>query len=107
MAVEFFDTETPTAGAVATIIPASSTHDFFTSVVCANKGLGEAKVTVYGLSSGETELQRMYYCKDQIVPGNTTFETKKLTISGTKALYATSSNGNVCFSSVGLKSERF
>lgn len=107
MAVEFFDTETPAADVVATIIPLSNTHDFFTSVVCANKGFGEAKVTVYAESAGGTELQRMYFCKEQTISGNTTFETKKLTITGTKVLYAVSNNGNVCFSSVGLKTERF
>ena len=106
MAVEYFNNQTPASNTAVQMIAVSATHDFFTSVVCVNKGMGDAKVTVYGASSGATEAQIMYYCKEQIVPGNTTFETKKLTITGTKALFAKSDNGNVAFASVGLRTPR-
>ena len=106
MAVTYFNNQTPAANTVVTLIATSNVYDYFTSVVCVNKGLGDARVTVYGESSGDAESAKMYYCKEQVVPGNSTFETKKLTITGTKALKALSDNGNVVFSSVGLRTDR-
>ncbi len=106
MAVTYFNNLTPAANTVVTLIATSNVYDYFTSVVCVNKGLGDARVTVYAESAGDAEGARMYYCKDQVVLGNSTFETKKLTITGTKALKASSDNGNVVFSSVGLREDR-
>jgi hypothetical protein len=106
MAVTYFNNQTPAANTVATLIPTSALYDYFTSVVCVNKGLGDARVTVYAESAGDVEGAKMYYCSGQVVSGNSTFETKKLTITGTKALKVLSDNGNVVFSSVGLRTDR-
>ena len=106
MAVSYFNNQTPAANTVATLISESEVYDYFTSVVCVNKGLGDARVTVYAESAGDDEEDIMYYCKNQVVPGCSTFETKKLTVTGTKELKAVSDNGNVVFSSVGLQTDR-
>lgn len=106
MAVTYFNNQTPAANTVVTLIATSNIYDYFTSVVCVNKGLADARVTVYAESAGDAEGARMYYCKDQVISGNSTFETKKLTITGTKALKSLSDNGNVVFSSVGLRTDR-
>jgi hypothetical protein len=106
MAVEYFNNKTPAAGVAFNLIAVSASYDYLTSVVCTNKGMGDAKVTIYAMTSGGTEADTMYFAKEQVVPGNSTFETKKLTITGTKALWALSDNGNVSFASVGLRTSR-
>ena len=103
MAVVHINNSTPASGVNTSFISASTGFDYFVSVVCANKGIGDAKVTIYAASAGAAESAKMYFCKEQSVSGNTTFETKKLTVPNSKALYIMSDNGNVAFSCVGLK----
>lgn len=103
MAVEHINNSTPASGVNTSFISASTGFDYFVSVVCANKGMGDAKVTIYAASAGAAESAKMYFCKEQSISGNTTFETKKLTVPNSKALYIMSDNGNVAFSCVGLK----
>ena len=106
MAVEYFNNKTPAAGVAFNLIPVSQSYDYLTSVVCINKGMGDAKVTIYAMTAGGAEADTMYFSKEQVVPGNSTYETKKLTSAGTKALWALSDNGNVSFASVGLRTSR-
>lgn len=103
MAVEHINNLTPAASVNTSLLAASTGFDYFASVVCVNKGMGDAKVTIYAASAGAAESAKMYFCKEQVISGNTTFETKKLTIPNSKALYIMSDNGNVAFSCVGLK----
>lgn len=103
MAVEHINNLTPASGVNTSLISALTDFDYFVSVVCANKGMGDAKVTIYAASAGAAESAKMYFCKEQVISGNTTFETKKLTVPNSKALYIMSDNGNVAFSCVGLK----
>lgn len=103
MAVVHINNSTPASGVNTSFISASTGFDYFVSVVCANKGMGDAKVTIYAAAAGAAESAKMYFCKEQSVSGNTTFETKKLTVPNSKALYIMSDNGNVAFSCVGLK----
>lgn len=103
MAVEHINNSTPASGVNTTFISALAGFDYFVSVVCANKGMGDAKVTIYAAAAGAAESAKMYFCKEQVISGNTTFETKKLTVPNSKALYIMSDNGNVAFSCVGLK----
>lgn len=103
MAVVHINNLTPASGVNTSFISALTDFDYFVSVVCANKGMGDAKVTIYAASAGAAESAKMYFCKEQVISGNTTFETKKLTVPNSKALYIMSDNGNVAFSCVGLK----
>lgn len=103
MAVEYINNLTPASGVNTSFISASTGFDYFVSVVCVNKGMGDTKVTIYAASAGAAESAKMYFCKEQVISGNTTFETKKLTVPNSKALYIMSDNGNVAFSCVGLK----
>ena len=103
MAVVHINNSTPASGVNTSLISALTDFDYFVSVVCANKGMGDAKVTIYAASAGAAESAKMYFCKEQVISGNTTFETKKLTVPNSKALYIMSDNGNVAFSCVGLK----
>lgn len=106
MAVEYFGNTTPAGETETQILAESAAYDYFLSVTCANTGMGDARVSVYAKAVGDTESEYMYFVKNQIVPGNTTFETKKLTLADDHALYVKSSHPVVSFACVGLKTDK-
>jgi len=106
MPIAYLGNTTPPSNTETQILAESADYDYFVSVVCANKGLGEARVSVYAKAVGEPETSFMYFVKDQVVGGNTTFETKKLHLADDHALYVKSSNQNVSFACTGLRNDK-
>lgn len=106
MAVAHLGTATPAANTETQILAESVAFDFFVSVVCANKGMGDARVSVYAKAVGDQDDDFMYFVKDQIVAGNSTFETKKLALADDHALYVKSSHPVISFGCTGLKTDK-
>lgn len=106
MAVAYLGNVTPAANTETQILAESVAFDYFVSVVCANKGMADVRVSVYAKAVGDTDDQFMYFVKDQIVSGNTTFETKKMTLADDHALYVKSSHPVVSFGCTGLKTDK-
>ena len=106
MAVEYFGHAQPAANTETQILSESAAYDFFVGVTCANTGMGDVRVSVYAKAVGDEESDFMYFCKNQIVSGNTTFDTKKLSLSDDHALYVKTSHPIVSFAAVGLKTDK-
>ncbi|NBR35778.1 MAG: hypothetical protein EBT80_00045 [Chitinophagales bacterium] len=106
MAVAHLGSTTPAADTETQILAESVAFDYFVSVVCANKGMGDVRVSVYAKAVGAAENEIMYFVKDQVVAGNTTFETKKMTLADDHALYVKSSHPVVSFGCTGLKTDK-
>lgn len=106
MAVKYFGNVTPSGGVETQILAESAAFDYFVSVTCANKAMGDATVSVYAKAVGDTDDEFMYFAKDVNVAGNSVFETKKLTLADDHALYVKSSHPVISFACVGLETDK-
>ena len=106
MAVKHLGLANPQNNSPVQILAESASFDYFLSVVCVNKGMGDTLVSVYAKALLDSEGEYMYFIKDQTVPGNTVFETKKMTLGEDHALYVKCSHPVVSFSCAGLKTDR-
>lgn len=104
--LSYLGNSTPTANTDAVLLQPDLDFDYFVSVMCTNKGLGDAKVTVYSKALGDGEAETLYAAYELVIPGKTSWETKKWALAGDHALYAKSDNGNVSFAATGIASEK-
>ncbi|MFM9051556.1 MAG: hypothetical protein ACKOKF_04440 [Bacteroidota bacterium] len=104
--IQYLGNDTPAANTPAVLVQPDADYDYFVSVMCVNKGLGDAKITVYSKSLEDNEQQTLYAAYEMVLPGKTTWESKKWSLYGDHALYVKSDNGNVAFTATGILSEK-
>jgi hypothetical protein len=104
--LQYLGNGTPAADTPLVLLQPDLDYDYFVSVMCTNKGLGEARVTVYSKSLDDTEAQTLYAAYETVISGKETWETKKWALNGDHALYVLSNNGNVSFAATGILSEK-
>jgi len=104
--LQYLGNGTPAANASLNLLQPDDEYDYFVAVLCTNKGLGEARITVWSKSLEDTEAQTIYAAYEMVLSGKSTWETKKWALDGDHGLYVKSDNGNVAFSVTGVLSEK-
>lgn len=107
MAVTHLGMATPANTTPVQVLAETIAFDYFVSVSCANKVMGDVRVSVFSKALLDSENEYLYFVKSQSVSGNSTFETKKIHLPDDHALYVQTERGDsISFAVTGLKTDR-